>query len=115
MTRSGPGMPKKDNTVRYTSAGIDEALRRREDRTDWEKLRATTDDDLKPRTEGDADEEGPWGGDWAPGIPPPKRHLTLRIDPDVVEWFKAKGTSYRTRMNAILRAYMDAERRKGGG
>ena len=106
-------MRKKDNTVRYTTAGIDEALRRGEDRTDWEKLRATTDEDLKRRTEGDAGEEGPCAGDWAPGIPLPKRHLNLRIDADVVDWFKAKGPRYQTRMNAVLRAFMDAERRKG--
>lgn len=105
-------MRKKDNTVRYTSAEIDEALRRGEDRTDWEKLRATADEDLKRRTEGDADEEGPWSGDWAPGIPLPKRHLNLRIDADVVDWFKAKGPRYQTRMNAVLREYMEAERRK---
>jgi uncharacterized protein (DUF4415 family) len=101
-------MRKKDNTVRYTSARIYEALGRGEDRTHWEKLRATTHEDLKRSTEGDADEEGPWSGEREPGIPLPKRHLNLRIDADVVEWFKAKGPRYQTRMNAVLRAHMDA-------
>ncbi|MFZ1107445.1 MAG: BrnA antitoxin family protein [Rhodomicrobium sp.] len=41
------------------------------------------------------------------------RHLNLRIDADVVDWFKAKGPRYQTRMNAVLRAFMEAERRKG--
>jgi uncharacterized protein (DUF4415 family) len=107
-------MRKKDSTVRYTGVEIEEALRRGEDHTDWEKLRATTDDDLQRLTKGDADEEGPWSGDWEPGIPAPKRHLNLRIDADVVDWFKAKGPRYQTRMNAVLRAYMEAERRRRG-
>ena len=35
-----------------------------------------------------------------------KRMMTLRIDGDVVEWFKAHGPGYQSRMNAVLRAYM---------
>ena len=39
---------------------------------------------------------------------PPKQQLTLRIDGDVVEWFKSQGRGYQTRINALLRAYMEA-------
>jgi len=35
-----------------------------------------------------------------------KRQLTLRLDSDVVEWFKKQGRGYQTKMNALLRAYM---------
>ncbi len=35
-----------------------------------------------------------------------KRLLSMRLDPDVVEWFR-KGPRYQTRMNAALRAYME--------
>jgi uncharacterized protein (DUF4415 family) len=38
----------------------------------------------------------------------PKSLLSLRIDADVIEWFKAQGPGYQTRMNALLRAYMEA-------
>jgi len=38
----------------------------------------------------------------------PKKQITLRLDADVVAWFKASGRGYQTRMNAILRAYMNA-------
>jgi uncharacterized protein (DUF4415 family) len=38
----------------------------------------------------------------------PKVPVTLRIDPDVLEWFKHEGEGYQTRMNAVLRAYRDA-------
>jgi len=39
---------------------------------------------------------------------PKKQQLTLRLDSDVVAWFKAQGQGYQSRMNALLRAYMDA-------
>jgi uncharacterized protein (DUF4415 family) len=33
----------------------------------------------------------------------------LRLDSDVVEWFKARGKGHLTHMNAVLRAYVDAK------
>ena len=42
--------------------------------------------------------------------PPTKTLLSLRVDSDVVEWFRAQGRGYQSRMNALLRAYMDAHR-----
>ena len=39
---------------------------------------------------------------------PPKTAISLRLDVDVLEWFKAQGPGYQTRINAILRAYKDA-------
>jgi len=37
-----------------------------------------------------------------------KRQVTLRIDADVLEWFKAQGPGYQTRINELLRAYKNA-------
>jgi uncharacterized protein (DUF4415 family) len=39
---------------------------------------------------------------------PCKTSVSLRIDADVLEWFKAQGPGYQTRMNAVLRAFKDA-------
>ena len=40
-------------------------------------------------------------------VPPViKRAISLRIDPDVLEWFRAQGPRYQSRMNAVLRTYM---------
>ncbi|HEY2808491.1 MAG TPA: BrnA antitoxin family protein [Steroidobacteraceae bacterium] len=39
---------------------------------------------------------------------PPKRSVSLRLDADVLAWFKAQGRGYQTRMNAVLRAFKDA-------
>jgi uncharacterized protein (DUF4415 family) len=42
-----------------------------------------------------------------------KALLSLRIDRDVLEWFRASGPGYQTRMNAVLRAYMEYARNHG--
>lgn len=44
------------------------------------------------------------------GLPaaPRKAAVSLRLDADVLDWFKARGAGYQTRINAVLRAYMDA-------
>ena len=39
---------------------------------------------------------------------PQKASISLRIDGDVLEWFKAQGAGYQTRMNAVLRAFKEA-------
>ncbi|MBK9360815.1 MAG: BrnA antitoxin family protein [Rubrivivax sp.] len=39
---------------------------------------------------------------------PNKELISLRIDQDVIEWFKAQGPGYQTRINAVLRAFRDA-------
>lgn len=44
--------------------------------------------------------------------PVPKKQLTVRLDADVLEWFRAQGRGYQTRMNAVLRAYVEAQRAK---
>jgi len=41
---------------------------------------------------------------------PQKSQITLRMDTDVLEWFKTQGKGYQTRMNALLRAYMKAQK-----
>ena len=39
---------------------------------------------------------------------PRKTQLTLRVDSDVLEWYKNQGAGYQTKINALLRAYMEA-------
>ena len=43
-------------------------------------------------------------------LPEPKTTVTIRLDQQVLEWFKAKGPGYQTRINALLRAYMEAHK-----
>jgi uncharacterized protein (DUF4415 family) len=43
-------------------------------------------------------------------MPTGKTSVHLRIDSDVAEWFKARGKGHLTRMNAVLRAYVEAQK-----
>jgi uncharacterized protein (DUF4415 family) len=91
-------MKKKSTIVRYSLSEI-EALRER-------GLDQTRPD--APRAES-------LGADfWKSArvvMPSGKTSVHLRLDRDVVEWFKARGKGHLTRMNAVLRAYVDAEKR----
>jgi uncharacterized protein (DUF4415 family) len=46
-------------------------------------------------------------------VPPPKQAISLRVDQDVLAWFKEQGPRYQTKMNAVLRTYVS--RAKTGG
>jgi uncharacterized protein (DUF4415 family) len=51
--------------------------------------------------------------DWAKavvGLPPRKDHINIRIDHDVLEWFKGRGKGYQTMMNNVLRAFVQTRR-----
>jgi len=43
-------------------------------------------------------------------LPPTKKQITLRIDAEVLEFFKRTGKRYQSRMNAVLRAYVEASK-----
>jgi len=44
-------------------------------------------------------------------LPGPKRAISLRLDEDVLDWFRQSGPRYQTRMNAVLRGYMTRMRK----
>ena len=44
-------------------------------------------------------------------LPETKTQVTLRVDQDVLRWFRARGKGYQTLMNAVLRSYVEAHRR----
>ena len=44
-------------------------------------------------------------------MPSGKTSIHLRLDSDIVEWFKSRGKGHLTRMNAVLRAYVESQSR----
>ncbi len=50
----------------------------------------------------------------APSNLPLKQIVTIRLDVDMLNWFKAAGPGYQTRINQILREHMDAQRAENG-
>lgn len=85
----------------------------RKSQTDLPRVRRTTDASMV--RDGDAPE-------WTPQMfgrvvarkglkPVPKKALlSLRVDADVIDWFKSQGAGYQSRMNALLRAFMEAHK-----
>jgi uncharacterized protein (DUF4415 family) len=79
-------------------------------KTDWKRLRAMKDRDIRLTAEHpEADVRHIVRGIVRRGLKPvpPKTSVSLRVDADVLEWFKRQGPGYQTRMNAVLRAYRD--------
>jgi uncharacterized protein (DUF4415 family) len=108
-------MRKKNDTVRYTPKQIKNKIARGEDRTNWAKVNATTGAKLEASIRGDADDvrgEPDWTRS-VMGLPAPKDHINIRIDHDVLEWFKKNGRGYQTLMNNVLRAFVQSRRHNG--
>ena len=79
-------------------------------KTDWARLKAGA-ADVKPTSEHhEADVKHIVRGLVRKGLKPlpSKASISLRVDQDVLEWFKAQGTGYQTRINTVLRAFRDA-------
>lgn len=96
----------KDTTM--TSISLGEAtLRKDKTSTDWPRLRRERVAGAEPAKEA---AEGDF--DWTQAtvfIPPAKAAISLRLDTDVLAFFKAQGRGYQTRINAVLRRYMEAQ------
>jgi len=83
----------------------------RASRTNWARLRSMKDRDIRITDEHpEAQIKHIVRGIARRGLRPipPKASISLRLDADVLEWFKAQGRGYQTRMNAVLRAFKDA-------
>ena len=79
-------------------------------KTDWARLGAKA-APAKPTAEHpEADVKHIVRGMVRRGLQPlaPKASISLRVDNDVLEWFKAQGPGYQTRINTVLRAFRDA-------
>ena len=48
-------------------------------------------------------------------LPVPKQAISIRVDQDVLEWFRGTGPKYLTRMNAVLRSYVSLMRKGHSG
>ncbi len=80
----------------------------------WRRFAAMTDDDIQRGIEGDPDARNTDAAFWRNArivAPLRKRPVTLRLDADILSWFRLKK-GYQTEINAILRAYMSAHRGK---
>jgi uncharacterized protein (DUF4415 family) len=107
-------MQKSGTIVRASAEEIKAMQERGESRSDWAAADALTAADVERLAEED---DGPLPDGWETtvviGIPAAKQAVNLRLDRDVLGWFKSHGPGYQTRINAVLRAFMAARQRSG--
>jgi uncharacterized protein (DUF4415 family) len=87
---------------------------RRRGKTDWAVVDALTDEEIAEAVRNDPDAV-PLDIDWSKAvlvIPPKKQAISIRVDEDVLDYFKKQGSGYQRRMNAVLRSYMQQDARQ---
>src|SRR5258708_6060270 len=135
MAEVDPGLRRDDNCGRYgpsTSAagssapeGQDEMTeehitrvslkqaRKMKSETDWARLDAMTEEEIDRAAAEDPDNPPMTEEDWKNARvvwPQGKAPVTLRLDKDIIAWFKHQGRGYQTRINAVLRAFVEAQK-----
>lgn len=104
----------KENIVRYTIEEIEAMIARGEDKTDWARVDAMTDEDIERAMRDDPDWKDHMDIDWSKArmvFPDKKKPISIRLDPDIVDFFQATGKGYQTRINAVLRHFVDEQKR----
>jgi uncharacterized protein (DUF4415 family) len=105
-------MRNNENIMSYTANEL--KARRGESLTDWRKVDAMGDNELDEIIASDEDECG-FAPDWTKAelvLPESKLSVNLRLDRDIVEFFKGQGRGHISRMQAVLKAYVDAHQPK---
>jgi len=76
--------------------------------TDWKRVNALSDADIDLSDSPEITQEMFALAEVRRGLK--KVQLTIRVDSDVLKWFKARGRGYQTQINSLLRAYMEAHK-----
>lgn len=105
---------KEEKIVRYTSEELDQL----EDRTDWAKVDALTDEDIERAIDEDPDAVPRLDAEWFKeavwvnfneGSDEEKERITIRLDKDILSYFRKTGKGYQSRINNALRAFVRAQ------
>lgn len=104
-------MEKKGSIVRYTDKELRDMQKRGESQSDWAKAGAMTYEEIEVAIAEDPGEAG-MVVDWSKvstELPQPKAVLNMRVDHEVMDFFRNQGKGYQTKINAVLRSYVDQQ------
>lgn len=104
----------KERIVSYTGKEIEEMIRSGQDRTDWARVNAMTDEDIERAIADDPDWADFKDIDWSKAKmvnPEVKNSTSVTIDKDVIDFFQATGKGYQARINAVLKDYVAEQKR----
>jgi uncharacterized protein (DUF4415 family) len=102
---------KDEHIVRYTRENVPKG------NTDWERLRRMTEEEIEQAALSDPDAPLTDFAYWQDATLVVRREterVTLRIDREVLEFFRRQGRGYQGRMNAVLQDYVETQKRKAG-
>ena len=88
---------------------------RRKGKTDWKRVDALTDEEIDASIANDPDWDGFRNIDWSQAVlivPPKKKAISIRVDEDVLDYFRKEGGQYQRHMNAVLRSYMQQKQKR---
>ena len=77
--------------------------------TDWKRLESMRDDEIDFSDIPELDEEFFRNAEIR--LPQKKQHVSMRLDAEVLDWFRKQGQGYQTRINAVLSAYVRARKK----
>jgi uncharacterized protein (DUF4415 family) len=101
-------MARKEHIVKYTAEELEELVQKDGSRSDWEKAAGMTKAKIEAAVASDPD-EADTVMDWDNAtveMPRPKAVLNMRIDKDILDYFRKTGKGYQTLINAVLRSYV---------
>ena len=104
-------MPKVNHTARRAKREKSVKRSKKRSRTDWARIDALKDEDI------DYSDIPKLGSDFfAEAIrwPGTKKQITIRLDPDVLSFFRRHSRRYQTTINAVLRKYVESRKRRAG-
>lgn len=96
----------------------DGRLERQRDETDWARLDAMTDEEIEAAMRDDPDWADLIDFDWSDAAvvrPGQKKAISIRLDSDVLDFFRREGRGYQTHINAVLRSYMEQRGKEAAG
>lgn len=99
-------MQKKEHITHITANKIAKI----KSKTDWQKVSAMSQAEVeKLANEDDGFLPEDWTNTVILGLPPRKKDIHIRLDSDLIDWFKAQGAGYQTRINSVLRSFVQSK------
>ena len=105
-------MRKDENITSYSAKELINMRKKGKSKSDWKAVENIKDKDLEKAVKSDSDSNTQIPKEWeglTVGFPEPKEQISLRVDKDVLRWFRSKGKGYQTYMNNILRSYVSMQ------
>lgn len=98
------------NTESYSAEELEAMRKRGEGKTDWKRIAEMKDEDIDVSDIPELDES--FWDNAELFEPETKERISIRIDQEVLNYFRERGPGYQTRMNAVLKSFVEVQRKR---